>query len=315
MKSGICGTDISIVKGHLPTPLPIVPGHEFSGIVYGLGDKVDKDLFFKRVTCEINTNICGICYFCENGIPTNCIQRQALGIDVDGAFVQYIVVDDYLIHEIPDSLSFEHAALLEPLAAAVNTYELMPFTPSDNIVVIYGAGKMGQLIAQVTKQYSSLFKHKVGDPPMVVVVSRTDEKLAIAKKNGADLIINSKKEDPVAKIMEITNNIGADIVVECTGNPKIMDQVVKSTRTRGKIALKSTHGLPTPINITDIVVREIALYGTRCGPFEKAKLFLASDLINLDDLITKRVGLSNINQGLEDAEDSTNIKVIIDNQK
>lgn len=312
---GICGTDISIIKGHLPTPIPIIPGHEISGIIQGVGEKVDKDLLFKRATCEINTNICGVCYFCKNKNPTNCIQRKALGIDVDGGFTEYMILDEYLIHELPSNISFEQGTFIEPLAAAVNTYELMPFIPSDDYIAIYGAGKMGQLIAQVTKQYTHLFKHKVGESPKVIVVSRSNNKLKIAKENGADIIINSAETDPVKEIKNITNGIGADITIDCTGDPEVMNQVVASTRTRGKIAMKSTHGLPTPINMTDIVVREISLYGTRCGPFEKAKMFLASDLIKLDNLITRVYGLSEINSAFEDSEKSGAIKIIINNEK
>ncbi len=147
------------------------------------------------------------------------------------------------------------------------------------------------------------------------MVSRSNNKLKIAKENGADIIINSAETDPVKEIKNITNGIGADITIDCTGDPEVMNQVVASTRTRGKIAMKSTHGLPTPINMTDIVVREISLYGTRCGPFEKAKMFLASDLIKLDNLITRVYGLSEINSAFEDSEKSGAIKIIINNEK
>lgn len=313
--SGICGTDISIFQGHLPTPVPIIPGHELSGIIEKVGANVRKDLISKRVTSEINANICGTCYFCKNGIPTNCIHRKALGIDIDGAFAEYIAIDKYLVHELPDNVTFEQGTFVEPLAAAVNTFELMPFDSKDKWIAIFGAGKLGLLILQVAKNYHRVFPEIIQNSPKIVVVNRTEEKLKIAKKLSADYLINSSTEDPVKKIKELTDGLGADIVVETTGNPTMMNQVTESTRTRGKIALKSTHGLPTPINITDVVVREISLYGTRCGPFDKALKFMNKDLINTDILVGSKFALTNIKEAFKEAESGNSIKVLIENEK
>jgi L-iditol 2-dehydrogenase len=313
--SGICGTDLAIIDGHLPTPLPIIPGHEFSGIIEKVGSASDKNLINKNVTCEINSNICGKCYFCKQGLITNCVQRQALGIDINGAFTEYISVPKYLIHPFSDKISFEEATFIEPLAAAVNTFELMPFTENDKNIVIYGAGKLGLLILQVAKHYHKMNSLLKSTPSKVIVVSRSGFKLNLAKKLGADTIIDSSKDDPVKKIKEITAGIGADIVADCTGDPQVLQQIVSSTRTRGKIALKSTHGLPAPINITEIVVRELSLYATRCGPFDKAIHYLDAGYIQLKELINARVNLTDIQEGLKQARSPNVIKVVIANEK
>ncbi|MCP4761101.1 MAG: alcohol dehydrogenase catalytic domain-containing protein [archaeon] len=314
-KAGICGTDIAILEGHLPTPIPIIPGHEFSGVVEKIGTKMKESWIGQRVTCEINSDICGKCYYCKHGILTNCIERKALGIDTNGAFAEYIAVDDYLLHKIPPSLSFEEATFIEPLAAAINTFDLMPFEPEDEIIVIYGAGKLGLLIAQVAKNYNKIFPSIRKKAPTIFLVSRSNYKLKIAEKLGIDYVINSFRQDPVQLIMKLTSNIGADIVIDCTGNPDVLEQVVNSTRTRGKIGLKSTHGLPVPINMTDIVVREIALYASRCGPFDKALKFMESGFIKIENITGARFNLSNINEGVQEAKKKEIIKVIIDCEK
>jgi len=98
--SGICGTDVAIVKGYLPTPTPLILGHEFAGEIVGVGKKVNEDWLGKRVTSEINSNIDFECYYCQREIFTQCISRKALGIDINGSFAEYIAVESYLLHEI-----------------------------------------------------------------------------------------------------------------------------------------------------------------------------------------------------------------------
>jgi threonine dehydrogenase-like Zn-dependent dehydrogenase len=315
---GICGTDIAIYEGHLPTPTPIIPGHEFSGIIEEIGDNVDENLLGKRVACEINSReglIDCNCYFCQQGISTNCLNRKAVGIDIDGAFTEYVALDYYLCNELTDNVSYVQGTFIEPLAAAVNTFELMPFTDNDKTIVIYGAGKLGLLIAQVAKYYSKVYPTKLKITPEVIVVSRTDSKLELAKKLGADIVINSTKVDPVKEILKLTDHIGADIVIDTTGNSDAFIQVTSSTRTRGKIGLKSTHGLSVPVNMTDIVVREINMYATRCGPFDKAIEFMDSGLISIDEMVSEIIGLSNIKDAFKRAMESDSVKIVIDNEK
>ena len=269
----------------------------------------------KRVTSEINTNICGECYFCKNGIPTNCVHRQALGIDVNGAFAEYIAVDEDLVYELPKGASYEVGSLVEPLAAAINTFELMPLTEEDKTVVVFGDGKLGQIIVQVAARYQKINPEVMPYIPEVILIGHSDDRLAVGKECGADRVFNSKKINPSDEILSLTDNLGADVVIDCTGNSDAFAHVVKATRTRGKIGLKSTHGLPVPIDMTDIVVREINLYGTRCGPFDKAIAFLEAGLLKSDQLIGGKVSLSEIEEGFDLARKEGVIKVVIENQK
>lgn len=287
---GVCGTDLAIARGHLSTPTPLILGHEFSGKIIEVGDRVEKDWINKRVTAEINSNIDHNCYYCRRKMFTQCIARKAIGIDIDGAFADYIAVESYLLHEIPNSISYDDATFIEPLAAAYQTFEIMPLDKDDKIMVIFGLGKLGLLITQVAKAMGL----------ELIVIDGSDKKLGLARKFGADDIINRMKMDNIPeKIKDFTSGLGADIVVDTTGNPDALKDVISSCRTRGKIHIKSTHGLATPINLTEMVVREITLYTSRCGPFEKAIEGLLSGKIQVGELISKKYTLDQISEALE----------------
>jgi len=301
--AGICGTDIAIVSGYLPTPIPLILGHEFAGDIVEVGKNVDPTWLGKRVTSEINSNIDFECYYCKREMFTQCISRKALGIDINGAFAEFIAVESYLIHELPKKISYEEATFIEPLAAAYQTFEMMPIEKDDKIIAIFGLGRLGLLLTQV-----ALLKGL-----KLIVIDGSDKKLALAKKFGAHYSINRLNvSDIPTEIRNLTKNIGADIVVDTTGNPDALKDVVASCKTRGKIHMKNTHGLETPINFTDIVVREITIYSSRCGPFEKAIKGLSSGMIKANLLISKEYALDNIQKAFVSYEKNRDhIKTII----
>jgi len=301
--SGICGTDIAIAKGDLPTPTPIILGHEFAGEVIEVGKKINKNWEGKHVTSEINSNIDFSCYFCQREIFSQCLSRKALGIDINGSFAEYIVLEPYLLHELPRKISYKEATFIEPLAAAYQTFEMMPLADEDKVIAIYGLGKLGLLLAQV-----ALVKGLD-----VIAVDGSDIKLSMAEKYGAKQIINRFEVENVSdEIKGSTDNLGADIVVDTTGNPEALIDIITSCKTRGKIHIKSTHGLSTPINLTDIVVREITVYSSRCGPFDKAIEGLSSGDIKVKSLVSKMYDLENIKEAFDAYENDRDfIKAVI----
>ncbi|MHA1270939.1 MAG: zinc-dependent alcohol dehydrogenase [Candidatus Helarchaeota archaeon] len=295
MAVGICGTDISIVKGDYRVPLPRILGHEIAGVVEQIGTNVKDIQIGDRVTSEINIS-CGKCYFCKKGEKTQCLKVKALGIYIDGGFAEYTVTPSYNVHKI-GNINFDDATFIEPLAAAINTFEMSPLKEDHKNIVIIGTGKLGLLILQVAK----LTGRKI------IAVGRSH--LNIATKLGADFIIDVKKDDFEKKIMEITDGIGADVVVETTGNPNGIEMGMKIIRNRGLFCLKSTHGLMVPIDVTAIVVKELHIQGSRCGNFQHTiKLF---DKINVKPLISGIFNLDNIDNAFKMAQNSENIKIII----
>jgi alcohol dehydrogenase len=300
---GICGTDLAIFHGDLTTHTPIILGHEFVGEVVKLGKEVEKSWLKKRITSEINSNIDFNCYYCKQGLFTQCLSRKAIGIDIDGALAEFIALESYLLHEIPDSITYDEATFIEPLAAAYQTFEMMPIDKDDKIIAIFGLGKLGLLMTQVA----------LSKGLTIIVVDGSDKKLKLAEKYGAQHLINRLSyEDIPNEIKKITKGIGADVVIDTTGNPNALSDVISSCRTRGKIHVKSTHGVETPINLTDFVVRELTLYSSRCGPFEKAIEGLKSGEISVKELITKKFKLDDIKEAFNSYEMSRDhIKTIV----
>jgi threonine dehydrogenase-like Zn-dependent dehydrogenase len=301
---GICGTDLAIVNGSLPTPTPIILGHEFSGEIDKIGKKVDKVWKGKRVTSEINSNVDFNCYFCNKKQYTQCISRKAIGIDINGALAEYIAVDSYLIHEIPDNLSYTEATFIEPLAAAYQTFEMMSLDKDDKVIAIFGLGKLGLLLIQVAVEKGL----------KVIGIDGSERKLSLAKDFGAEKLINRlKKKDIASEIKDYTNGIGADIVIDTSGNPKAISDIISSCKTRGKLHIKSTHGIDVPINLTELVVREITLYTSRCGPFQKAIDGLKSGNIKVKNMISNIFPLKEINLAFSSYnKDHDNIKTVIE---
>ena len=166
----------------------------------------------------------------------------------------------------------------------------MPLDPSDETMVIFGLGRLGLLITQIALLKG--FK--------LIVVDSSHKKLSLAKKLGAQKLINRfDGPNTVTRIKNLTNGIGADVVIDATGNPLAIKDIIASCRTLGKVHLKSTHGLDTPVNLTDVIVRELTLYTSRCGPFDKAIEGLKTGKINVDKLISKKIPLKDIAKAID----------------
>jgi len=283
---GICGTDLAISKRKILTPIPIIIGHEFAGEVVVDNSDSDISLIGQRVTAEINTNICGQCYFCKRNIHTQCLERKALGIHINGAMADYLAIDVSLLHKIPDSVSYEEATFIEPLAAAYQTFEMMSINNDDHIIAIFGMGKLGLLLLQIAKKKGL----------ETIVVDGSKKKLELAQQLGADHLINRHDNAEVPRIIKNMSEVGADIVIDASGSPQALKDVVSSCRSRGKLHIKSTHGEPTRINLTEIVQREITLYTSRCGPFKKAIDALKSNYVIVGKLNTHIYSLEQVEQ-------------------
>ncbi len=286
--AGICGTDIAIVNGTLPTPRPLILGHEISGVIDAVGPGVKKSWIGVPVTTEINRFACGTCFFCLHNMPTQCIHRKAIGIDVDGGFAEYIITEPKLLHKLPPKLDFMAATFIEPLAAAIETFKLMPLGDLDQTIAIFGPGKLGLLILQVIK---ALYPTR-----SIIMVGRSKYRRKFAEQFGADVVLDAGVNNPVGEIRRLTDGLGADVVIEATGNPEAMDWAVQACRTRGKLAIKSTHGVPTPVNLTDVVVREITIYSSRCGPFDAAIKLLRDCKVDVGSMMTKVFPLSKVGE-------------------
>lgn len=286
--AGICGTDLEILKGYMN--FRGVMGHEFVGTVIG-GPRAWMD---KRVVAEINC-VCGQCDMCSSGLANHCRHRTVLGISGrDGVFAQQVCVPVRNLHEVPPGVDDVSAVFAEPLAAAFQVVRQVRFDRNDKVVVI-GDGRLAQLVARVLK----LAVHR----PMMV--GRHEAKLEAAEKQGIETVLVDRFA-PAAQ---------ADVVVEASGSASGFDLAMRTVRPRGTIVLKSTLTAATgELNLSSLVVNEVNVVGSRCGPFPDALKALASGEVDISALVSRRFSLRDALAALAAARDPGTIKVLLDIQ-
>ena len=284
-KAGICSTDLELVKGYYP--YTGILGHEFVGEVVNASDSA---LIGSRVVGDINA-VCGLCEACRNGRPTHCENRTVLGItNRDGIFAEYTTLPLENLHLVPDSVSDEMAVFTEPLAAALEIQEQIQIKPTDRVLVI-GAGRLGQLIAQ-TLALTGCNLH-------VVARHSQQQNLLTARK----IRITSEAEIQPHKW---------DIVVEVTGSSAGFNLARKAIRPRGTLVMKSTYKGDVTMNFSSIVVDEINIIGSRCGPFEPALRLMEKREVDPTVLIADEYSLSNGLKAFEKAAQPGVLKVLVD---
>ncbi len=263
-----------------------VLGHEFVGIV----EKCDKKkLRGKRVVGEINIG-CGICFYCKNQMHNHCPDRSVLGIlNKDGVFAEYITLPLRNLHQIPDSVSDEEAVFVEPLAAAFEILQQVNIESSDKVCVL-GDGKLGILIAQVLSTTNcNLF-----------AVGNHREKLSILEELGIKTKLSlSLKEEKF------------DIVVDCTGSRSGIETALNIVKPRGKIIIKTTIAKRDQIDLNHVVINELVLIGSRCGPFPVAIKAIETKSVDLFPLISSSYSLGEGIKAFQYASRRDVLKVIL----
>jgi len=268
--AGICNTDLELVKGYMP--FRGVPGHEFVGTVESAPGY--EEWVSRRVVGEINA-VCGSCEMCLRGWPRHCEQRTVLGIaERDGAFAEFLCLPVANLHSVPDAVGDDVATFVEPLAAALEVQEQVPIRSGAQVVVI-GDGKLGQLVAAAL----------VVAGVRLTLVGREARQRPLLAPHGIASV-------PSSALAERR----ADVVVECTGNPEGLALALRLVRPRGTVVMKSTYATVTELNASVIIVDEITLVGSRCGPFAAALDLLATGKIDPLPLVTARYPLE---QGVE----------------
>ncbi|MEI7500471.1 MAG: alcohol dehydrogenase catalytic domain-containing protein [Bacteroidota bacterium] len=282
--SSICSTDLEIIKGYMG--FKGILGHEFVGVVVSKSNR----LYGKKVVGEINC-ACGECYLCKTGRKTHCQNRTVLGIyGHAGVFTRYIVLPEKNLHIVPDELSLTSAVFTEPLAAAIEIFEQIHIKPSQN-VFIFGAGKLGLLIAQVFKLNGCAYK----------IFSRGEARVNKARSMG----INA------GLLSELTDLDKAEVCVDCTGNPAGINLALSHLYPRGKLVLKTTVANTEKIDMNQIVINEFEIIGSRCGLFEPALSLLRQGLVRTKPMITKTFDFTDILDGFEHAAKPETLKVLI----
>jgi len=287
--AGICNTDLEIVKGYAGFHGTL--GHEFVG---GVVESPDLSLVGHRVVGEINAG-CGHCELCRDGDPRHCGARTVLGIKGrDGAFAEFLSLPVRNLIELPDSVSDEAAVFVEPLAAAFNILEQVTIKSSHEVAVV-GDGKLSQLIVLVMAQIGC----------SITVIGRHKDKLEMARRFGSHRVLLDAPE--LCREWERR----FDVAIEATGSPAGLATALGIIKPGATVVLKSTHQGLTPLEMSQVVVNELTIVGSRCGRFRPAIDLLASGRLDLSPLISRRLPLEEGLLAFEEASRSENMKVIL----
>ncbi len=298
--AGICNTDLEITRGYLA--FQGVLGHEFVGIVEavheGPGASPPTYLIGKRVVGEINA-AChrSDCAYCRQNMFSHCPDRTTLGIvNRDGAFAEYLILPVANLHLVPENVSDEEAVFVEPLAANFEILEQMHIKPSERVVVL-GDGKMGQLAVQVLALSGC----------DVTMVGKHEEKLALVNQRG----IQTRLLEEVEGTQSMAPASRVDLVVECTGSAQGLELAMRMVRPRGTVILKSTVADKTTLDMAPIVIDEIRVQGSRCGPFSPAIRALSQRTVDVHPLISAHYSLDEGLAAFEYAAQEGVLKVLV----
>lgn len=285
--AGVCQTDMELMEGYMN--FEGVLGHEFVGVVE---EADDRDLPGKRVVGGINIE-CGRCDMCARGWGRHCRHVRVLGIAAwDGAFAEWLVLPEKNLEIVPDRVTDRQAVFVEPLAAAVEILEQVHMKPSDRVAVV-GDGRLGLMCVQVLARTGC----------DVLAIGRHRDKLSIVDGPTVDTML--------------ADNVGAelyrqfDVIVEATGRPGGMQLAQQLVRSKGTLVLKTTIHEQVPIDVADIVVREIHVVGSRCGPFAPALRLLEQGAIATEPFIHAEYDLEDGVRALHHAQQPGVLKVLI----
>ncbi len=278
---GVCGSDIHVYHGKHPyTSYPIVQGHEVSGVVAEVGEGVDGFSVGDKITFAPQV-VCGECYPCRHGMYHICENLKVLGFQTDGTAQDFFPLPVEMVFRLPESISLDHAAMIEPISVAVHAV-LKGGDVRDKRVLVLGAGTIGNLVAQVARAFGA---------KTVMITDVKDYKLAKARECGIEFAINTAQADLDQAILEYLGPDRADLILECVGAQATITQAVDYARKGTTIVVVGVFGDKPLVDLGLVQDRELKLVGTlmyQNSDYEIAIDLVKSGKMRLDNLITHR---------------------------
>lgn len=289
--AAICATDLEVIDGNIPANYPLVPGHEWSGIVDAVGDQADNAWIGKAVIGS-NDIVCLKCDACRSGEWRYCKDFKEIGFKSDGAYAEYVIVPVYGLCEKPDNVSFEQAALCEPLGVALGTMK-KAHAKFGQTLMIMGAGSIGLCMLAVGKAMGMR---------RIVVCATTRKRLEIARKMGAYAVIATGEQDLMSEMRKLHPE-GTDVIIDATGIEECIQNCLKLARKGGTVALAGYgRGKEMTIRVDDIHVNNLRVVGAgnNWNMHKKAISLMSDDIIDLSDFISETITLDEYAKGLDD---------------
>ena len=296
--SGICGTDLHILQGEFAPSLPIIPGHEFSGVITEIGKEVVGFKIGDKVAGDPSL-YCGECFYCKRARGNMCENWNAIGVTKPGAAAEYVAVPAKNLYKLPDSIDIKDAGLIEPLSCAVRGYDVLPRYPASNYL-IYGSGTMGLMMAELARKNGAA---------SVYMVDINSARLETAKKLGFSKLANSAdefKDQPR----------GWDVVIDCTGNTKAISDAITRTMPGGtflQFGVANTHA-KIEVEPYWIYNKEITITGSMAvlHTFDRAGDLLAGGVLKPGVMISDRFDLDHYPKAIEQFKNGIGRKITIE---
>ncbi len=313
--AGICGTDLHIYRGefHARVAFPAVLGHEFGGVIEAVGPGVSRFRPGDRVVVDPIIS-CQACTPCLTGRPNACNTLALLGVDLDGGFGQYVAAPASHVFRLPEHVPMRFAPMVEMYGLGCHVLSRGRVQPGESVVIL-GAGKLGLSVLDVLCHGAS--------PGLAIVTDRQAFRLETAKKLGASDAIHVEREDPVQRVLELTDGQGADCVIECIGHyhdvpgrESPLQQAVRMVRPAGRIVTCGLGEQLSPVHFKTLVIKEAEVIASRVtlGEFPRAIHLLARRLLHPELLVTHEMPVRQVTSAFSqvDLDDPTTIKVVLD---
>lgn len=305
--ASVCGSDLHIRRGDIGIPMryPVVPGHEFSGVITEVGAGVPESLIGKRVTGENTRLACGRCRQCASGSYNLCRERLATGYAFDGAFTKFVIIPLARIHFLPDKVDFASGALTDPSACAYHAVAELTRISSGDLVLVTGPGPMGLFCLQYAKASGA----------QVILTGRQkdERRLELGRRIGADFTCSS--ENTEAEIMKISNGAGVDEAIECSGAEEAANLCLQTLRREGSYTQVGICGKPIKLDLDQILYKELRVIGSfsqKYWGWEKALELCAKEKITVKPIITHSFKLQEWQKAFDIFESGEAIKVIFE---
>jgi len=305
----VCGSDLHIFHDRHPYWPPVVLGHEFSGTIAAVGRNVTGWKTGDRVVSETRTGSCGICYTCQSGFPQVCEQKRAYGIGINGAFAPYVAGPARLLHRLPENVSFEAGALMEPIAVCVSAVIERCGLQAGDSVVVTGPGPIGLIALAIARAAGAR---------VVGIVGRSSDRgirLEKARELGADLIVDTDVEDPVARVHELTDGLGADLLIETSGSPRAIAGAFEMVRRLGKVCALGISGQPAvPVPYDRAIFKALHYdfcFSSGWTSWERGLGLISGGLLPAERLITHRLPLTEWKGAFDLLERLQAVKIIL----
>lgn len=307
-KAGICGSDLHIFNDDIAIAVrpPVVPGHEFSGVVTEVGEGVTEFRPGDRVVSEAVYDYCGSCLYCRTGFYNLCTNKKSLGYWYNGAFAEYTLIKESNLHHLPDDIDFLTGAMLEPLACCIHAIYDCCHIEAGDLVLISGPGAIGLMAAQTAKAAGAR-----------VVVTGTDadmERLRMAVELGSDYAVNIQRENADELIERLSGGWGADVVLECSGSEAAVRSGMKLLKKRGWYCQIGLTGRLIPFDIETICYKELHFSGSMASRYlnwEKGMQLIRQGLVKLAPLASHHFRLDDWEEAFRMFREKKGLKLIM----